>query len=65
MGYKEREENVKDAFSVKKNNLLNGKTIALIDDIYTTGSTVKSCTKELINSGAKRVFSFCLCLSSH
>ena len=64
LGYKER-ENVKDAFSVKKNNLLNGKTIALIDDIYTTGSTVKSCTKELINSGAKSVFSFCLCLSSH
>lgn len=65
LGYKEREENVKNAFSVKKNNLLNGKTIALIDDIYTTGSTVKSCTNELINAGAERVFSFCLCLSSH
>lgn len=63
LGYKEREENVKNAFSVKKNNFLNGKTIALIDDIYTTGSTVKSCTNELIKAGAKRVFSFCLCFS--
>jgi len=51
----EREENIKDAFNVRYPLRVKGKRILLIDDVYTTGSTVNECTKELMNSGAARV----------
>ncbi len=54
---KERINNVKNAFIVKKSDisLIKGKNIILIDDVFTTGSTVNECTKTLLKSGALRV----------
>ncbi len=52
---KERQKNVKDAFCVKKPKKINGKTILLIDDVTTTGSTLKEGRKALKKSGAKWV----------
>lgn len=43
----EREINVKNAFKLKTNNRLEGKSIILLDDVMTTGATLKSCVKEL------------------
>lgn len=53
-----RADNVKNAFSVnpKCAGLLVGKSVVLIDDVYTTGSTAKECTKALLKAGAVRVF---------
>ena len=51
----QREENVKNVYQIKKKEIINNKKILLIDDIYTTGNTVKSCIKELEISGAKEV----------
>lgn len=53
----ERRKNLKDAFSVKRNSqkIINN-TILLVDDIYTTGSTVEECSKALINYGATKVY---------
>jgi ComF family protein len=48
----ERRLNVKGAFSIKKPGLIAGKTILLIDDVMTTGSTMNECAKELKNAGA-------------
>lgn len=51
----ERYKNVKRAFAVNPNANVKDKTIILIDDVYTTGSTVKECTKVLLKAGAKSV----------
>lgn len=39
----ERIKNVKDAFCVKASKSLQGKRVLLIDDVLTTGSTLKEC----------------------
>lgn len=39
---------------INKNNIKE-KKILLVDDIYTTGSTVNECSKMLIEAGAKLV----------
>lgn len=51
----ERRLNVKDAFSVKKHQMLTGKRIMLLDDVITTGSTMNECAKELKKAGAEIV----------
>jgi ComF family protein len=54
---RQREENVKNAFQVplEMHDYVKGKTILLIDDVYTTGATVKAATKSLMQAGAKSV----------
>jgi len=58
LGVTERIANVAEAFSIRKGcgRVLEGKTILLIDDIYTTGSTADSCTRTLLDGGAKEVW---------
>lgn len=51
----ERKKNIKGAFSVCDKQKIVGKRILLIDDVYTTGSTLKECAKVLMNAGAKSV----------
>ncbi len=53
----QRAENVKKAFIVNPayESLLEGKNIILVDDVYTTGSTVNECAKTLRQSGAKTI----------
>lgn len=53
---KERIANVKNIFKVTDENLIKGKNILLCDDIYTTGSTIDSCAKELLSCGAKEIY---------
>jgi ComF family protein len=52
---KERQDNVKGAFAVTVPALVKGKSVLLIDDLYTTGSTVKECARVLRKAGASRV----------
>ena len=53
---KEREENLKNAFFCKNPALIKQKKIFLIDDVYTTGSTMEECAKTLKQSGAKEIW---------
>lgn len=50
----ERKENVKGAYSIKNFQKLKNKKILLIDDIYTTGSTVNECSRVLIEKGINK-----------
>jgi ComF family protein len=52
---KERKDNVKGAFAVPDPARVKGKNVLLIDDLFTTGSTVKECAKVLLKAGARRV----------
>ncbi len=51
----ERFENVKDAFSIGNFNFTDRKVI-IVDDIFTTGSTINECARVLKKSGAKEVY---------
>ena len=51
---KERVENVKNAFAVV-NESIKGKTVLIIDDIFTTGSTINECAAALKKQGAAKV----------
>ncbi|ADK31057.1 ComF family protein [Brachyspira pilosicoli] len=44
---KEREENIKNAFTVKNINNLKNKKLLIIDDVYASGSTLKELIKLL------------------
>jgi ComF family protein len=52
---KERRENVHRAFAVPRPKEVEGKNILLLDDVYTTGATVKECARALLKAGAARV----------
>lgn len=52
---KKRMENVKNVYELRNGYLLKDKKILILDDIYTTGSTVKACRKELLKSEAKNI----------
>lgn len=56
MNLKERENNITDAFKLKRNSKLNGRNILLVDDVITTGATTNECAKVLIGGGAEKVF---------
>ncbi len=55
MGRKAREQNVKGAFALRNIENLKGAKILLVDDVYTTGATVKECSKMLKKGGAVKV----------
>ena len=52
----ERIRNVEGVFAIIKKDIFIQKRVLLIDDIYTTGSTVDECSKLLLDNGAKEVF---------
>lgn len=53
----ERHLNIVNAFSIKlMYNIDKYKSILLVDDIYTTGSTVNECSKVLKRLGAKTIY---------
>ena len=51
----ERMKNLKYAFSAKKHSGIQGKYVALVDDVVTTGATTNVLAKLLIDAGARRV----------
>lgn len=52
---KERRANVRGAFAVTDRSKIKRHRILLVDDVYTTGSTVMECANVLMQNGAREV----------
>ena len=50
-----RRKNMSRAFSVRNAREVRGKKIILVDDVYTTGTTVAECSRALLSAGAREV----------
>ncbi|WP_236865805.1 ComF family protein [Candidatus Hydrogenosomobacter endosymbioticus] len=57
-----REKNVAGAFSVKSSSskMISEARILLVDDVYTTGSTINACSEALKLTGAKKIIAVTL-----
>ncbi|SEU05503.1 ComF family protein [Lacrimispora sphenoides] len=56
-----RLKNLEEAFSA--GNMIEGvEGVILVDDIYTTGSTIEACTRALKKAGIKRVYFLAICI---
>ena len=51
----QRKENIQHVYELKNGEILYNKRILLIDDIYTTGSTVNECSKILQQGMPKKI----------
>ncbi|MBP3380310.1 MAG: ComF family protein [Ruminococcus sp.] len=58
---REREINLRGAFAVADSGSVRGRNMILLDDVCTTGSTLRELTGILKGSGAERVSCVCCC----
>ncbi len=56
----ERRKNLRNAFSMAERVDIKGRAICLVDDVFTTGTTVSECSAVLCDNGAREVRVFTL-----
>lgn len=64
MGHKnarQRADNIRGVFSVRRPGAIRGKTILLVDDVFTTGATFRELRRVLMRAGAKQVWGVTFC----
>lgn len=61
LGYNDRLKNLRDSFVVANKDVLKGKKILLVDDVFTTGATAEEISRVLKLAKAKEVnvITFC------
>jgi ComF family protein len=52
----QRRENIRRAFAVAKPDAVTGREVLLVDDVFTTGTTVSECARILRRAGASRIW---------
>lgn len=52
----QRRENIRGAFVVTKPDEMNGREILIVDDVFTTGTTVSECARILRRAGAAKIY---------
>ncbi len=57
LGRVDRYINVIDRYKACNINKFTGRTILLVDDVFTTGSTINECSRQLLLCGAAAVYS--------
>ena len=56
----ERRKNIKNAFGIVDKEVIQGKSVILVDDVFTTGATIRNCAKLLKKAGAGEVYAVTL-----
>jgi len=59
-GRRQRRRNLAGAFAVNDPARVRGRSILILDDVYTTGATVEALSRALISAGAVRVAAYTL-----
>jgi len=61
-----RKKNLRQAFEISdiKKHRIQNQHIIIIDDVVTTGATVNSLSKTLLQAGAKQIDIWCICRTS-
>jgi ComF family protein len=55
-----REANVRDAFAAgPQARVVAGRRVVLVDDVVTTGATLRACTQVLSGCGARSIIAIC------
>lgn len=52
----QRRENLRGAFAVTRPQEIRGREVLLVDDVFTTGTTVSECARVLRRAGATKVY---------
>jgi ComF family protein len=50
-----REENVRGSFGLRDMELISGRNVFLIDDVFTSGATMREAARILKSAGAKKI----------
>lgn len=58
----ERLKNLAKAFEADKEQFSPAEKVMLVDDIYTTGSTIEACTKALQKAGVREIYFISICI---
>lgn len=56
MDARARRESVEGAFAVTRPRLVRGRSVLLVDDVFTTGATASACARALLDAGTRAVF---------
>ncbi len=56
MNSRDRFKNIKKAFIIKDSSVIRNRNALLVDDVFTTGATVRECSRVLKKAGADNVY---------
>jgi ComF family protein len=60
LAHAERVMNLRNAFRVVRGDALKGKVVTVIDDVFTSGTTLNEMAKTLLDAGTEHVFGLVL-----